>query len=81
MIVDETAVWKTVADVAFKGQTGHCVAGNYRSSSDKVKRDIKPRSKHTVRRDVNIAEHFEAMAENWRGRGSVVLGGDGFMLP
>ena len=81
MIVDETAVWKTVADVAFKGQTGHCVAGNYGSGGGKMKREVQPRTRHAARRDINIAEHFAAMAETWRGRGSVALGGDGFMLP
>ena len=58
----------------------HCVAGDYNSGS-KFKRNTVPRSKHAVRRDLDIAEHYKAMADAWKGRGDIALGGDGFMFP
>ena len=79
MAVDQTAAWKTVADTAFNG-INHCVAGNY-GSGRKSKRAVRPRSKHAIRRDNNIAEHFRAMSEVWTGKGDVTTGGDAFMIP
>ena len=58
----------------------HCVAGNYDSSS-KSKRSAEPRTKHAVRSDIDIAEHYRAMSEVWTGKGDITLGGDGFMFP
>ncbi|KAK4960967.1 hypothetical protein LTR10_001456 [Elasticomyces elasticus] len=58
MVVDETAVWKTVADTAFNG-ISHCVAGNYTSSATS-KRSL--RKKHAIRRDLDATEHLNAIS-------------------
>ena len=79
MAVDQTAAWKTVADTAFNG-INHCVAGDYGTGS-KHKREVNTRSKHAIRRDTNIAEHYKAMSDVWTGKGDITLGGDAFMLP
>ena len=77
MAVDQSATWKTVADTAFHG-VDNCVAGDY-ASGGKVKRTTIEKSKHKVRSDMDVAEHFRAMAETWTGKGSITLSGDGFM--
>lgn len=79
MAVDQTAAWKTVADTAFNG-ISHCVAGDY-ETGQKLKRDAGARSKHAIRRDTNIGEHFKAMSTIWTGKRDITLGGDGFMIP
>lgn len=78
MAVDQTVAWKTVADTAFNG-IDHCVAGDYDSGSTKAKRALPRASKHEIRRDLDIAEHYKAMAETWTGKGDITLGGDAFM--
>lgn len=73
MTVDETAVWKTVADTAFNG-VSHCVAGNYTSNAGVTKRAMK--AKHGIRRDIDIAEHFNAMSvatDMKRGQGDAIM--------
>ena len=77
MAVDQAAAWKTVADTAFRG-INHCVAGSYPSGS-KIKRSFGEKTRHAVRSEANIAEHFRAMTETWTGKGGVVGAGDGFM--
>ena len=79
MAVSQEAAWKTVADTAFRG-IDNCVAGSYPSAGGKVKRTIgeSRRSRH-VARDVDVAEHYRAMAETWTGKGGIVKSGDGFM--
>ena len=63
MVVDETAVWKTVADTAFNG-ISHCVAGNLTSSAGSYKRGGL-RRKHNVRRDIDTSEHIDAIAVSY----------------
>ncbi|KAK3074426.1 hypothetical protein LTR53_003157 [Teratosphaeriaceae sp. CCFEE 6253] len=75
MVVDVTAVWKTVADTAFNG-VSHCVAGQYGNSTGANKRAL--RSKHGIRRDLDSAAHLEAISRLASTSG-VTLGGDGFM--
>lgn len=77
MAVDQSVTWKTVADTAFGG-VDNCVAGDY-SSGGKVKRTTIEKTKHKVRSEMDVAEHFRAMAETWTGKGSITLNGDGFM--
>lgn len=77
MVVDETAVWKTVADTAFNG-ISHCVAGNYTAGTGVTKRS-KARKQHQLRRDIDFAAHVDAISEVWTGRGGITAGGDGFM--
>ena len=63
---------------AFNG-VDHCVAGSY----PKTKRDVipKPRAKHGIRWNLDIMEHYAAMAEVWTGKDDITLGGDGIMIP
>lgn len=79
MAVDQTAAWKTVADTAFNG-INHCVAGDYEASK-RTKRDTITRSKHLIRSNIDIPEHYKAMSDVWTGKGDVTLGGDSFMIP
>ncbi|KAK5112673.1 hypothetical protein LTR85_011184 [Meristemomyces frigidus] len=76
MVVDETAVWKSVADTAFNG-VSHCVAGNYTAGTGVTKRMA--RKKHAIRRDLDAAEHYESLTGVWTGMGGVTLGGDAIM--
>ena len=76
MAVDETAVWKTVADTAFNG-ISHCIAGNYTAGTGVTKRGV--RKQHGVRRDLDTSEHTAAIAGVWTGKGGVTLGGDALM--
>ncbi|KAK4569787.1 hypothetical protein LTR86_002756 [Recurvomyces mirabilis] len=77
MVVDETAVWKTVADTAFNG-ISHCVAGNYTSAPTGYgKRGV--RKQHGVRRDMDVNEHYDAI-ERLAGTVGVTSGGDSIMI-
>lgn len=76
MVVDETAVWKTVADTAFNG-VSHCVAGNYTAGTGVTRRAA--RKQHGIRRDLDAAEHYESLTGVWTGMGGVTLGGDAIM--
>lgn len=76
MVVDETAVWKTVADTAFNG-VSHCVAGNYTAGTGVPKRA--ERKQHGIRRELDAQAHFESISDVWTGKGGVTLGGDAFM--
>jgi len=78
MVIDETAVWKTVADTAFNG-ISHCVAGSYPGASTNA--TLGARVKHRVRGDVDVREHWKAMAEVRTGMDGVKRYGDGFMIP
>ena len=81
MVVDVTAVWKSVADTAFYG-VSHCVAGNYTAGTGGTKRHHRrhaPTRKHTVRRDLNGSEHIDSIANVWTGKGGVTLSGDAIM--
>ena len=74
--MDETAVWKTVADTAFNG-VSHCVAGNYTAGTGVTKRAA--RQKHGIRRDMDAAEHYDSLSNVWTGMGGITRGGDSFM--
>ena len=76
MVVDETAVWKTVADTAFNG-VNHCVAGNYTAGTGVTKRHA--RKQHGVRRDIDLSGHVDAMSNVWTGKDGVTFGGDSIM--
>lgn len=73
MAVDQTAAWKTIADVAFNGKQG-CVAGGYSKRGE-------PALKHPVRRGINLQDHHAAIGEVWTAKGGVTVGGDSIMFP
>lgn len=78
MVVDETAVWKTVADTVWNGGDA-CVAGSNAFYGNTTKRSVKPMKKHEVRRDVDVEELWAGLTTQTAG--SVTLGGDGIMMP
>lgn len=78
MVVDQEAVWKTVADTAFNG-VNHCVAGGIASNGSYDKRGL--RAKHGIRRDINIGEHAAAIGNVWTDKDGITHGGDGYMYP
>lgn len=88
MVVDQTAVWKTVADAAW-GDGGGCVAGGLQGGGagygggEKGKREMGGKSStkmHGVRKDVDISEHFAGMKlrTDWKEKGKGI--GDCVML-
>lgn len=77
MVVDETAIWKTVADTAFRG-INHCVAGSLPGGSSKVKRQAS--RNQSVRRGIDLKDHAAAIDSVWTGKGGITLGGDGIMI-
>ncbi|EME40090.1 hypothetical protein DOTSEDRAFT_91372 [Dothistroma septosporum NZE10] len=80
MAVDQVAVWKTVADSAFKG-INHCIAGSLQGQAAGYvgRRDEKSGTKHLVRRDLRKEEHEHAMRNMWTGKGDFMRGGDAHM--
>jgi hypothetical protein len=77
MVVDQEAVWKTVADTAFKGES-HCVAGEISSAPGSYKRAVK---KHGIRRDIDLKQHAVAIGTVWTDKDGITHGGDGYMYP
>jgi hypothetical protein len=78
MVVDQEAVWKTVADTAFKGQSS-CVAGEISSHPGTYgKRAVK---KHGIRRDIDLKQHAVAIGNVWTDKDGITHGGDGYMYP
>ncbi|EME77659.1 uncharacterized protein MYCFIDRAFT_44917, partial [Pseudocercospora fijiensis CIRAD86] len=84
MAVDQTAVWKTVADTAWRG-ADHCIAGSMKKApaygGNPPKRDLRKRQQHQVRSDLDINEHHLALREVWTDRFGDTHGGSGFMRP
>ncbi|GAB7347877.1 hypothetical protein MBLNU459_g5404t1 [Dothideomycetes sp. NU459] len=82
MVVDETAVWKTVADTVWNGADA-CVAGsNAFYANATTKRSVQPKSKkHAVRRDVDVSELWNGLGVSTGSSGGITLGGDAIMLP
>lgn len=82
MVVDETAVWKSVADTAFNG-VNHCVAGGLSSNASAPTGYYGKRSevakKHGIRRGIDLAEHAEAIGSVWSDP-SVARTGDSVMI-
>ncbi|KAL1304447.1 hypothetical protein AAFC00_003443 [Neodothiora populina] len=89
MVVDETVVWKTVADTVWKGGNA-CVAGSndfYGSNSTVAKRRSgsgmglekkkKKKKKHAVRRDVDVQALWDSLDVETVG---FTRGGDGVMV-
>ncbi|SMY28899.1 unnamed protein product [Zymoseptoria tritici ST99CH_1A5] len=74
MVVDQAAVWKTVADAAWNG-VKRCVAGSLGTSAQ-YKRSLRESKKHGVRNDLNLAEHMAAVRDLWTGKGGVKVQGD-----
>lgn len=77
MVVDETAVWMTVADTTWGGSNA-CVAGSNDLYNKKRSVAAAAQEMHRVRRDVNVAEIWGSLSAE---AGSVTLGGDAIMLP
>lgn len=79
MVVDETAVWKTVADSAWGGGAGNaCVAGGL--SSETKKRSRAARQLHEARSDTNyraILDSLSVQTQTWFENGF----GSSFMRP
>lgn len=81
MVVDETAVWRTVADTVWNGADA-CVAGsNAFYTNATAKRGVKPMRKHKVRRDVDVAELWAGLEVSTGTGGGITLGGDAIMMP
>ncbi|KAK6435435.1 hypothetical protein LTR95_008382, partial [Oleoguttula sp. CCFEE 5521] len=80
MVVDETAVWKTVADTAFNG-VSHSVAGGLGSNATAKRSAPMHKRAHGVRRDLDTDAHFAAIGTVWTGSDGTTLGGDSFMYP
>nr|OQO24371.1 hypothetical protein B0A51_06442 [Rachicladosporium sp. CCFEE 5018] len=80
MAVDETAVWKTVADTAFNG-ISHCVAGSLGGNTTAKRSAPMHKRAHGVRRDLDTEAHFAAIGTVWTGSDGTTLGGDSFMYP
>ena len=78
MAVDQTAMWKSVADSAFNG-VNRCVAGGLGSGDESKKRGVSSAPSHKTRRDLDTAEHRAAMGNVWTGRGGIIPGGDSYM--
>ena len=80
MAVDQTAMWRSVADSAFNG-VNRCVPGTGTlgggNGGSEEKRNAP--AAHKVRRGLSTAEHVRAAAEVWTGRGQIVGDGDGYM--
>jgi hypothetical protein len=78
MVVDQSAVWRTVADTVW-GQGDACVAGSNEFYGKKAKRDVSVNRVHEIRRDLDAEEAWKGL--NVHTGESVVLGGDSIMLP
>lgn len=80
MAVDMEAAWKTVADTAFRG-INHCIAGeiNHPDAPRRTKRDTV--SKHSLRKDISLREHFITLSKNAVGLPGINPGGDCVMIP
>lgn len=86
MVVDETAVWKTVADTVWNGGDA-CVAGSNafygNSSGSSAKRGVeKARQKrHAVRRDIDVEELWAGLHTSTGSFADVGdVAGDGLMI-
>lgn len=78
MVVDQSAVWRTVADTVW-GQGDACVAGSNEFYGNKAKRDVGVNRVHGIRRHVDVEQAWKGLSVH-TGEG-VVLGGDSIMLP
>jgi len=76
MVVDETAVWKTVADTVW-GSGDACVAGSNDFYGKKDKRDVKQTKKHAVRRDIDVEALYASLDIATVG---TKMGGDAVMI-
>lgn len=74
MVVDETAVWKTVADVAWNGKAS-CVAGGIGGGNSTVKRSLLPREEWR-KREIDV----EAFLESFDVSTGASRGGDAVMI-
>lgn len=74
MVVDETAVWKTVADVVWNGKAS-CVAGGLGSNGTTVKRSVAPREEWQ-KRDIDVEAFLESFDVSTGGS----RGGDAVMI-
>ncbi|KAI5237072.1 hypothetical protein E4T43_08175 [Aureobasidium subglaciale] len=78
MVVDQSAVWRTVADTVWGGGNA-CVAGSDSFYGNKTKRDGGVMRMHGIRRDVDVEAAWKGLSVH-TGE-SIVLGGDSIMLP
>ncbi|KAI5196320.1 hypothetical protein E4T38_08569 [Aureobasidium subglaciale] len=78
MVVDQSAVWRTVADTVWGGGNA-CVAGSNTFYGNKTKRDGGVMRMHGIRRDVDVEAAWKGLSVH-TGE-SIVLGGDSIMLP
>lgn len=81
MIVDETAIWKTVADSVWGGGAGNaCVAGGFdadgtNKTSSAGTRDVKERQMHAPRRDTDYHALLDEKLAFPSGYSSIGTGG------
>lgn len=79
MAVDQTAMWKSVADSAFNG-VDRCVAGaGSLGGSNNEKRSVRTFPRHAVRRGLDVSKEFATFDSVWTGKGGITIGGDSFM--
>ena len=77
MVIDETAVWKTVADTVWNGGDA-CVAGSNAFYGNVTnKRSISPRRKQSVRRDIDVDALWASLEVT---TGDITHGADGMMI-
>lgn len=80
MAVDQTAMWKSVADSAFGG-VDRCVAGaGSLGGGEATKKRSVSGLPHKVRRGLDTQGHYAAFDNVWTGKGDITLGGDGYMV-
>lgn len=74
MAVDQTAAWKTVADVAFNGLDGCVAGGGY------GKRGVSSARVHRARSDLDVRQLADAIDSVWTNRGGITMDGDSIMF-
>lgn len=79
MVVDQAAVWKSVADTAFNGKS-HCVAGEYSASGKREEMGARAVQKVPVRANLDLSPHYQAIKDVWTGKGGLTQRGDSVML-
>ncbi|KAH9811694.1 Peptidase family S41 [Teratosphaeria destructans] len=79
MAVDQSAVWRAVADAAWGG-INHCVAGSL-PGSNRTSYDARQSSRWLrQRREVDISAHLESFDSVWTGKHGVKVRRDGMMI-
>ncbi|KAF2766736.1 hypothetical protein EJ03DRAFT_174479 [Teratosphaeria nubilosa] len=79
MAVDQSAVWRAVADTAWGG-INHCVAGSL-PGSNKTSYDARKSSRlFRQRRNIDTSAHLDSLNNVWTGKHGFKVRGDGMMI-